>query len=93
MKRKRLTKSEKKVIEALVDDQISTLNSLRNRVESMKKKIDDLASKMSTEGINTNYSSSSDIMKVAQDIYALELRLSRLKIMQTDMEYTFRKSK
>ncbi len=89
--KKRLNKSEKKVIEKLTDDQLNTLNSLRGRVKLMKDRIGELENKINSEGIATNYSSSSDILRIAQEIYAMELRLSSLKLTQMDMEFSFRK--
>lgn len=88
--KKRLNKSEKKVIERLTDDQLNVLNSLRGRVKLMKDRIGELENKINSEGIATNYSSSSDILRIAQEIYAMELRLSSLKLMQMDMEFSFR---
>ena len=89
--KKRLNKSEKKVIEKLADDQLNVLNSLRGRVKLMQERISELESKIASEGIATNYSSSSDILRIAQEIYAMELRLSTLKLMQMDLEFSFRK--
>ena len=88
--KKRLNKSEKKVIEKLSDDQLNTLNSLRGRVKLMKDRIEELENKINSEGIATNYSSSSDILRIAQEIYVMELRLSSLKLMQIDIEFSFR---
>lgn len=88
--KKRLNKSEKKVIEKLANDQLNTLNSLRGRVKLMKDRIDELENKINSEGIATNYSSSSDILRIAQEIYVMELRLSSLKLMQIDIEFSFR---
>jgi len=87
MKKKRLTKNEKKVVEKIETIRIRALKSLRDRTQFLIKRSEELVAKIDNTGVAANYSVSSDLMRIAEDIYRLELRLAELGLMKTDIEY------
>jgi uncharacterized protein YicC (UPF0701 family) len=87
MKKKRLTKSEKKTIEKIQALRGRALQALRDRVQFLIKRSEELVSKIDDSGLATNYSVSSDLMRIAEDIYRLEMRLGELGLIRTDIEY------
>ena len=87
MKKKRLTKQEKIFIEKLRDQQVRTLMSLKSALKLASDKTDELKSKIESSGIDTNYSSSSDLLEIAERVYRFELRLSELKQIESDVIY------
>ena len=87
MRKKRLTKSEKKAVEKLQGIRLRTLLQLKERIEFLVKRSNELISKVENTGIASNYSVSSDLMRIAEDVYRLELRLAELGMIVTDIEY------
>ena len=87
MKKKRLTKSEKKVVEELQAMRIRALQQLRDRTVFLMKRGEEIISKIDRSGISSNYSVSSDVMRIAEDIYRLELRLGELGLIVYDIEH------
>jgi len=86
MKKKKLTKGEKRVVEELQSMRIRSLQQLRDRTGFLIKRSEELISKIDNSGISNNYSVSSDIMRIAEDVYRLELRLGELGLMVYDIE-------
>ena len=86
MAKKRLTKSEKKTVEALKAKRTRALVSLKGRTEFLIKRSEELISKINLSGVDSYYSISSDIFRIAEDVYRLEMQLSVLKAMQSDLE-------
>ena len=87
MKKKRLTKQEKAFIEKLRGQQVRTLMRLKSALKLASDKTDELKSKIESSGIETNYSSSSDLLEIAERVYRFELRLSELKQIECDVIY------
>ncbi len=93
MKKKRLTKGEKKVVDKIQGMRIRTLQQLKDRVQFLIKRCNELSSKIDSAGVSTNYSVSSDIMRIAEDVYRLELRLAELGLIKYNMEYEYKGKK
>ena len=87
MKKRRLTKSQKKVVEELDAMRNRALISLKNRIQFLIKQSNELLSKIEGSGTAANYSVSSDIYRIADDVYRLELRLAELGLIKYDIEY------
>ncbi len=87
MKKKRLTKSQKKVVEELQAIRNRTLISLKERVQFLMKRSEELLSRIESEGTSANYSVSSDVYRIAEDVYRLEMRLAELGLIAYDLEY------
>ena len=87
MKKRRLTKGQKKVVEELDSMRNRTLITLKNRIQFLVKQSNELLSKIETSGIAANYSVSSDVYRIADDVYRLELRLAELGLIKYDIEY------
>ena len=87
MKKRRLTKSQKKVIEEIDSIRNRTLLALKQRIEFLVKRSGELLARIESEGTAANYSVSSDIYRIAEDVYRLELRLAELGLIKYDMEY------
>jgi hypothetical protein len=69
VKKKRLTKGQKKVVEELEEIRNRTLISLKGRIEFLIKRSEELLTRIGNEGTTANYSVSSDIYRIAEDVY------------------------
>ena len=87
MKKRRLTKSQKKVIEEIDSMRNRALISLKERIEFLIKRSEELLTRVDNEGTSVNYSVSSDVYRIAEDVYRLELRLAELGLIKYDMSY------
>ena len=93
MKKKRLTKGEKKVVDKVQGIRIRALQQLKDRVHFLIKRSNELLTKIDSAGVSTNYSVSSDLMRIAEDVYRLELRLAELGLIKYNMEYDYEDKK
>ncbi len=66
---------------------IRALQQLRDRTVFLMKRGEEIISKIDRSGISSNYSVSSDVMRIAEDIYRLELRLGELGLIVYDIEH------
>ena len=91
MKKKKLTKTEKATIAKLDDQQLRALTTLRTRVEVLIKTATETLVKIDANGINNHYSQNSDILRYAQEVWAVSYRLGTLKAMRDDLIYSYGK--
>ncbi len=87
MKKKRLTKGQKRLVEDIEIIRNRTLISLKDRVQFLIKRSEELLSKVENSGTDSNYSVSSDIYRISEDIYRLELRLAELGLIKYNIQY------
>lgn len=87
MKKNRLTKGQKKVVEEIDTKRNRTLCNLKDRVQFLIKRSDELLTRINNSGTELNYSVSSDIYRIAEDIYRLELSLAELGLIKHDIVY------
>ena len=87
MKKKRLTKGQKKVLEEIEVVRNRTLISLKDRIQFLIKRSEELLCKIERSGTDTNYSVSSDIYRISEDVYRLELRLAELGLIKYNIQY------
>ena len=87
MKKKRLTKGQKKVLEEIEVVRNRTLISLKDRIHFLIKRSEELLSKIESSGTDSNYSVSSDIYRISEDVYRLELRLAELGLIKYNIQY------
>ena len=93
MKKKRLTKSQQKVVEELEAIRNRTLISLKDRVRFLIKRSEELSTRIENEGTSANYSVSSDVYRIAEDVYRLEMRLAELGLIVYDLKLSPKKTK
>jgi hypothetical protein len=87
MKKKKITKAQKKIIEEVESIRIRALLYLRERTELLIKRSEELLSRIDSTGTASNYSVSSDVYQIAEDVYRLELRVAELGLIKYDIEY------
>ena len=87
MKKKRLTKGQKKLIEDIEVIRNRALISLKDRILFLIKRSEELMSKVERSGADSNYSVSSDIYRISEEIYRLELRLAELGLIKYNIQY------
>lgn len=89
MRKRRLTKSQKKVVDEIDTIRNRTLIALKERIQFLVKRSEELLSRIEGEGTSANYSVSSDIYRISEDVYRLELRLAELGLIKYEMQYEY----
>lgn len=87
MKKKRLTKGQKKVVEEIGTIRNRALIALKERVQFLIRRSEELLKRIESEGTTANYSVSSDVYRIAEDVYRLELRLAELGLIEYELKW------
>lgn len=89
MAKRKLTKSERATLDKIQTLQIRALKSLRSRVEVLRSSSDDILKKIDNVGIDNHYSTHSDVLRYASEVWSSSMRLGELKAMRDDLELEY----
>ena len=89
MRKKKLTKSEKRTLEKLNAVQVREMMNLKSRATVLLQATEEILSKIENSGINNHYSLHSDVARYANQVYLSSMRLGQLKALCDDLEYEY----
>ena len=78
-KKKKYEKMQGEILNHIESLQISNLMSLKSAVTNLQKEIDNLHTKIESDGISCYYSAHSDVSRHSQSVWSSCWRLSTLK--------------